>query len=187
MSAPLATIRLMETWLITFRTYGTWLRGDARGWTDSKRRLQVRRRWGANPALERHQRSLLTHSPVTLDERQRAIVDANIRDECLRMGWTLLALNVRTSHVHLVVATDALPSRVSNHVKAKATRAPRLAGAMAEDQRPWAAGQDARRVLPKNVPAAIDYVLNRQGPDLVPSMAAQRTPTEQGRGGWLQR
>ena len=50
------------------------------------------------------------------------VVETAIRETCRIRKWELLALNVRTNHVHAVVSTKQIPERVLNALKANATR-----------------------------------------------------------------
>ena len=111
MSEPLA-------YHITWRTYGTWLPGDERRWVKHKT-LGIRE---GNIPIESHAKKMMTQDAVTLDESQRAIVEATIREHCRIRGWTLHALNVRSNHVHLVVSAPIHPDQVMNQFKAWCSR-----------------------------------------------------------------
>jgi hypothetical protein len=111
MSDPLA-------YFLTWTTYGTWLPGDQRGWVkrnapgvqapDEKRR--------------RVARSTMTHTPVVLSQKERELIDDVIRAHAEFKGWKILALNVRTNHVHLVIEADVPPREVMRQMKMWATR-----------------------------------------------------------------
>jgi hypothetical protein len=96
--------------LITFRTYGTWLHGDARGSID--RRHYHRYGTPAMPAnktvLDEEERTL-KHSPVVLNRLQRSATKAAIEEVCAYRGYALYAINVRTNHVHSVVTAFCTP------------------------------------------------------------------------------
>src|SRR5271166_5362901 len=85
-------------WFITWTTYGTWLHGDARGSFLDRTYLRPTRE------LERANRSAMTGEIVYMSDRQRAIVETTLVNECSAQGWQLHARNVRTNHVHLVVS-----------------------------------------------------------------------------------
>jgi len=106
-------------YLITFRSYGTWLYGDERGSID---RLHNSYR---SPYIEpdqnwhRHNVQILEGEPVVLDESRRRSVDHAIRETCTLRKWHLHALNVRTNHVHAVVAIGLIqPERALSAFKA---------------------------------------------------------------------
>jgi REP element-mobilizing transposase RayT len=151
-------------YLITIRTYGTWLHGDERGSVD--RRLY--NKYGTpkiahNERLVRAEEAQLEHPPVTLTEAQRAVVERAIREVCAHRGYQLLAVNARTNHVHTVVAATCKPEPVMNAFKAYATRHLREAGLLPLDVRPWSRhGSNPYLWTPEQVDRAIDYVINGQ-------------------------
>src|SRR5688500_1261457 len=85
-------------WFSTWTTYGSWLHGDARGSFRDRTYLPP------DPALQEANRSAMTGDVVYLTDRQRALVDAALVNECRAQGWQLHAHNVRTNHVHVVVS-----------------------------------------------------------------------------------
>ncbi len=90
-------------YLITLRTYGTWLHGDER---ESVDRHEGRNVYGTprikrNLRLEDEMTKLLKQKPVFLNRPQRKVADSAIRSVCKDRGWDLKALNVRTNHAHL--------------------------------------------------------------------------------------
>src|SRR5258705_9147642 len=84
-------------YLISFRTYGTWLHGDERGSVNRKQNNYGTPRIAPNPRLQKAERKLLKHPPVTLDGYQRPVVEKAIREVCEHRGYKLLAINVRTT------------------------------------------------------------------------------------------
>ena len=124
-------------YLVTLRTFGTWLHGDARG---SHHRLH--RTYGTPPlpgrprweAVER----LQARAPARLlDARSRAIVERVASDVCAYHGWDMLAANARTNHVHLVVATGGAPEDLVRSLKSWLTRRLVEAGALPPKTRLW--------------------------------------------------
>ena len=125
--------------LITFRCYGTWLHGDERGSVD-RRKFH---RYGtpdmpANRRLTEDEKDELRHAAITLNETQRVVVESAIREVCDHRGYGLLAVNVRTNHVHSVVTASCKPEHVMDTFKAYATRRLREAGLLGPDTKPWA-------------------------------------------------
>lgn len=133
-----------KTYLITFSTYGTWLRGDARGWTPRGRDHapgDVTRPQGAeHGALEAADRVRLAERSFRLSHDQRRLVLATIRETCRHRGWTLLAVYVGREHVHVVVVADRAALRVTGSLKAWATRRLREAGYEPDREKFWARG-----------------------------------------------
>jgi REP element-mobilizing transposase RayT len=151
-------------WFITFACYGTHLRGDEQGSFDHVR-CGERRTLQPSAALKRHQKALMTDSPFSLDSVARRDVarDAIVEASAFR-GWRLLALHVRTTHVHGIVVADCESGPIVNAWKAYSTRALRKAGLIASDRKVW--GHGANAVLLKSnehVERAMKYVLDSQG------------------------
>ena len=110
-------------YLLTFRSYGTWLHGDKRGSVD--RFHNQYKSPCLPPDAERleHSLSQLSREVVTLTVKQRASVEEAIREVCEVRRWMLRAINVRTNHVHAVVTIGlASPERALNNFKAYATK-----------------------------------------------------------------
>ena len=125
-------------YLITFRCKGTWLHGDKRGAMD-RRKYHV---YGTpdmppNKKLLEDEMSELKTPPIILDKAQRAAVEKAIREVCDYRRYSLLAVNVRSNHVHSVVSTPCKPERVMDSFKAYATRHLRRAGLLEQDVKPW--------------------------------------------------
>lgn len=155
-------------YLITFRTHGTWLHGDVRGSVDRKQNVYGLPRLQHDPVRTTYERGQLKLEPVLLDARQRTAVIKAITETCTKRGWALLAINIRTNHVHVVVTIgDEKPEAALTAFKANATRQMRESKCWNSSRSPWAE-KGSRRYLWKesNVDTAIDYVNNRQGDDL---------------------
>jgi REP element-mobilizing transposase RayT len=124
-------------YLITFRCYGSWLHGDDRGSMDRDHNAYGAPRIPANPALERSDASQREHASVSLNPRQRSVVEQAIRDVCEHRGYDLRALNVRSNHVHVVVSATSKPEPIMTAFKSYATRALRNAGLIARHAKAW--------------------------------------------------
>ena len=154
--------------LITIRTFGTWLHGDDPYSVD---------RHGKNvfglPKIEPNENlsRLMAKNRIArefvLDTHQRGVVEAAVRDMCKFRGYGLYAINVRTNHAHCVIASSKKPESIINAIKSNSTRELRSAGLVDEHQAIWSRG-GSRRYLwkPSHVDGAIDYVLYGQGDDL---------------------
>ena len=156
-----------RAFLITFSTYGTWLHGDERESVDRHNtafatpRIAPKLRWRA------YELRTLKHPPVTLDAPRRRAVKAAIVETCEIRQWGLLALNVRTNHVHSVVAAAVAPERVLNALKANATRRMLQDGCWSYALSPWSDGGSTPYLwTERSVERAIEYVVRRQGPPL---------------------
>ena len=155
-------------YLITFRTYGTWLHGDERGSVNRFRNqyksacLREEKSW-----MEINNKKLKSE-PVILDASQRTCVEYAIRECCLTRGWSLYAINVRTNHVHTVVANSFKSAGAAlGAFKANATREMRQKGVWKFDQSPWVDKGSKRKLWNEDhIAGAVEYVLYGQGDDL---------------------
>jgi REP element-mobilizing transposase RayT len=65
----------------------------------------------------------MIQKPVILGREQRDMVESAISDLCNARGWSLLAVNVRSNHVHAAVRADGVtPEQVLRDMKAQASR-----------------------------------------------------------------
>jgi len=152
-------------YMITFRTFGTWLHGDER---TSMQRARDRRfgtiRLDPNVPLEEVMRDEMKQSPVLFSNQQRRIVEDSFRETCDYRGYRLRAVNVRTNHAHSVVSAALKPEKIANDLKSYATRALRSCGLVGLDGKVWARGASMRYLWkPRHVEAAVEYVLYSQG------------------------
>ena len=155
-------------YLITFRSYGSWLHGDARGCIDRFHNRYKSPYLEPNQRWHHHNARALESQPLILDASQRQSVDRAVRETCAFRKWHLHALNVRTNHIHTVVSIGSVsPERALSAFKANATRQMRQDGCWRQDQSPWAE-KGSKRYLwnERSVAQAIEYVLNGQGDEL---------------------
>lgn len=154
-------------YLITFRTYGTWLAGDERGSIDRFHNRFRGPRVVPNPLLEERHRKRLKGPPVYLDAKKRKLVEEAVKEVCAHRGWKLYAINVRTNHAHTVVAAVASADQTLNCFKSYATRRLRETGAWTLDYSPWVDKGSKRRLWnEQHIYDACNYVNNGQGDDL---------------------
>jgi REP element-mobilizing transposase RayT len=152
-------------YLITFRTYGTWLHGEARGSVD-KRNYN---RYGTpsmppNTRILIDERNELKTRPVVLNKLQRAVVESSIRRTCEVKKYDLHAVNVRTNHVHAVISGSGKPEPIMNALKSHATRDLRRGNLLQPNVKPWARhGSTAYLWEEDQLRKAIEYVLFGQG------------------------
>jgi len=88
---------------LTWTTYGTWLRGDRRGWVE---RGLV---YPPDPVLEEADRRRLRYPPFLLPRRQRHRAGELIGQSADRLGAKVHALFVGAWHVHLVTGYVHVP------------------------------------------------------------------------------
>ncbi len=163
------------SYFITFSTYGTHLPGDEAGSVDRSHAKPDSPRLPPDPRRVEFNEERLEGDPVTLNAEQRAAVADAIREVCEHRGWQLHACNVRTTHVHIVVSSDAPPERAMNDFKSYATRRIRSASASASRDRQgadsptrtWTRHGSTRYLnTESSFERAIGYVLHEQGEDL---------------------
>jgi len=117
MDVPLA-------YFLTWTCYATWLHGDERGSRD-----RGGERVSPNRLLRNSDAAQAVAPPMELGPEERAIILRTIEDHCSIRGWLLLAANVRTNHVHVVVQCRGVsPEAAMTQFKAWSTRRLREAG-----------------------------------------------------------
>ena len=150
-------------YLLTFRTFGTWLHGDIR-WSVGRSVRSQSRLIPPNVPLQEAMAAEMTQDPVILNWEQRKAVEAAIVEVCRERGYSLRAANARTNHVHSVVTAQVKPVKIINTFKAYSTRKLRREKLFTPDLRVWSRGRSRRYLWkPRFVNAAIDYVLYSQG------------------------
>jgi REP element-mobilizing transposase RayT len=160
--------RFPLAYLVTFRTYGTWLHGDPRGSHDRYNNVYRGPKIEDNIIREQQNVRKLRSEPFLLNAKARIIVEASIREVCRYRGWHLHALNVRTNHAHVVAAAGAVkPDVVLRDLKAYATRSLRDEKCWPHSHSPWSDGGSKRYLWrEESLWHACNYVLNAQGEDL---------------------
>lgn len=155
-------------YLISFRSYGTWLHGDKRGSVD-----RFHRRYGTpcippNEPWRKYNLASLKQPPVQLDRQRREAIEKAIRETCKIRGWSLLAVNARTNHIHSVVSANCKPDPVLIALKANATREMREAGCWNSVRTPWVKRGSKKYLWDEAaVSNAVAYVLYEQGEPLL--------------------
>ena len=152
-------------YLITIRTFGTWLHGDERHSVDRHgRNIYGTPDIPPNQKLEEIMKSELKQSPVVLNDSQRKAAESAIRELCEQRRYSLQAINVRSNHAHAVVSAQAKPERIADAFKAFATKKLREEKLFPKGLRIWSRGRSRRYLWkPRHVAKAIDYVLYGQG------------------------
>lgn len=99
-----AGMRKVLAIMLTMTTYGTWLRGDRRGWVDRGVVLPP------CPELEAADRRRMKH-PMFLFDKDRFLEIGCFIGESLRqrLHLRILAMTVQTWHVHVVIAATDHP------------------------------------------------------------------------------
>lgn len=156
------------TYLLTWTTYGSWLRGDERGFVGpvlEHGEYVVHNRIGAPyssaiPELVSRSRRLMEHGEVVLNDKPACVVVAACVEVCSAHGVEMLIGAVMRTHIHLVVrSSNAEGARLLQLFKGVASR--RL-GSACRDQVPrtWWTRHGSRRLLTNDasVAGAVRYV-----------------------------
>jgi len=151
-------------YFITWSCYGHRLHGDVRGSVDRDDNQFNTPLLEHRPGLVEFERSMLKQEPVTLDKREREIVSACIERHCQIRQWQLEGVNVRTTHVHIVVrAAGYSPEVVMGQLKSWTTRRFRSDGCYASDKVVWTRHGSTRYLWQENeIPPTVRYVLLEQ-------------------------
>ena len=151
-------------YLLTFRTYGTWLHGDERHSVDRQNNIYGTPDIAPQPKLNETMKSELKHPVIILNDLQRIAVESAIKELCEQRKYNLQAINIRSNHVHAVASVRAKPERIVDALKAFATKKLREENLIAKNLQIWSRGRSSRYLWkPRHVSLAIDYVLYGQG------------------------
>ena len=158
--------RIPLGYLITFRSYGTWLHGT-RGSVDRFHNIYGTPRLTADEKRRQYNKGLLKQPRVKLTRDWRAAVLSAIKETCEVRRWILWASNIRSNHVHSVVSANSKPRPVLRALKANATRVLRERRCWSGARSPWAR-KGSKRYLwrEEDLSNAIAYVLYEQGEPL---------------------
>ncbi len=156
MQTPLA-------YFITFRTYGTWLHGDSRGSVDGIKNLYGSEFVDPSAGRQEIMSNLMTGPAVTLSTSERKLVNTTLVEVCSTRGWSLVVLNVRTNHVHVVLSCPDTPEKAMNDLKAWATRRLREAGLRKSSEKIWSRHGSTKYIWnEQQLVAACGYVTDSQ-------------------------
>jgi REP element-mobilizing transposase RayT len=171
-------------YFITFSTYGTWLHGTSKGNGSVDRHHNA---YGTpflapDDKLEKYAARRMADPPYTLSETARTVVRDAIVGLCAEKDWTLLALHVRTNHVHSVICAERDPRRLMSDLKSRASRDLNRAGTDSSAKR-WTRHGSTRHLFDEaSVAAAVAYTLDEQGsPMAVHDPRRQRAAHEEQR------
>ena len=153
-------------YFITFTTYGTWLHGSEKGlgsvyWEHSE--------YGAefvepDAVREMEARGAMSQSVYTMDARRREVVRDAVVALAQEKGWRLLAMHVRSNHVHVVIWAERDPGRLMSDLKARASRELTAAGFENAQRRRWTRHGSTRHLFTnEEVEKKIKYTLDEQG------------------------
>jgi REP element-mobilizing transposase RayT len=152
-------------YFLTWTTYGTRLHGDARGTVDRAHNRVGTPFLEHNPRREAAATDRSRQSAFVLTTEARDIVNQAIRDHAAKRAWDILALNIRTNHVHVVVNCRGShpPELAARQFKSWGTRRLIASGLATPQTRLWTDHASTRYIdSADSLMSAIDYVANRQ-------------------------
>jgi DNA replication protein DnaC/REP element-mobilizing transposase RayT len=124
-------------YFITVSTYGSRLPGDPSGWVERRRNQYGAPRGVPCIKLQQRSRWALRSDTLVLSPAMRSCVERSIRDACRLAGWAVIAIEVRTNHFHVLVASGENAGQTLSRLKGCATRALRATSLVTHDQRVW--------------------------------------------------
>ena len=107
---------------ITFTTYGTRLAGSDKGSVDGKHNVYGTPFLEGDESREQYERGAMLQSDYMMTAAERDIVCQAIVKIARDRGWDLLAVHVRTTHVHVVIRAERDPGRLMSDLKSRASR-----------------------------------------------------------------
>ena len=148
-------------YLMTFRTFGTWLHGDERESIGRDGRNHYGKPWiQPKPEFESTMKDEMKQAPFILTRPMCRVVELAFKELCQRRGYGLSAVNVRTNHAHAVVSAQMKPERIADALKANATKMLREELLISSETKVWSRGRSRRYLWkPRHVSGAVDYVL----------------------------
>ena len=151
-------------YLLTWTCYGTWLHGDPRGSIAPGFNTPGTETIPPNPLRACFESNRMDSPPFQLDSAARQVVKRVLADHAARRGWELLAVNVRTTHVHALVGYhEARPEKMIAEFKAWSTRRLREVGLVGAGVPVWTRHGSTRYLWePASLNAAAAYVLEGQ-------------------------
>ncbi len=159
-------------YLITLRTYGTWLHGEEKLSVD-RHGFNIYRtpRREVNANLKNLMLQTSKQKPFLFDENCRKNVKSTITEVCENRGYELLAINVRSNHIHAVVSAQVKPKLIIEAFKSYSTGRLRENLLIGRETKVWARGKSRRYLWkPQHVSLAIEYVLYGQD-DVIPDIS----------------
>lgn len=151
-------------YFISFTTYGTRLHGCEKGSVDMEHNAYGTPFLEEDAERERHAYAAMSQPEYVMSAPERQIVCDAIVQLAKERRWNLLAVHVRTTHVHVVVAAELDPGRIMSDMKARASRDLTDAGFDDRERRRWTRHGSTRHLFHMNgVEGAIKYSLDEQG------------------------
>ena len=154
-------------YIITYRTYATWLHGDARTSVDRNHNTFLTPRIKENSFRYKAMQTQCSENPFLMNGPQRKIVLQSIIKTCELAQWYLYAAHIRTNHTHVIVKAFKAPEKVAVSLKAYATRDLKLNFPELNRKHFWAKGESTGYIFQsENLFRAIQYAIHEQGREM---------------------
>ena len=155
-------------YLITFRTYATWLHGDERLSVDPRNNVYGTPRIKSNPGLQQAMQKACKEDAFVLNGDHRNTVLQSLLKTCAYKHWRVYAAHIRTNHVHAVLQCDIAGKKAVSIIKAYATRVLKNNySSLSQRKNFWSERSSARPIFgPEKLPFAMHYVIEEQGPKM---------------------
>ena len=132
-------MRQPVAFLLTFRSYGTWLHGDDRGSVDDANNQFGLPLIPSDPKRVLDASRRMRQSPMIFSSQMREVIERAMKEHCEFRRWSLFEISVRTNHVHVLIGFAELkPETMAGQLKARATRILREKGLIGPQSRVWA-------------------------------------------------
>ena len=102
--------------------YGTWPHGDKKLSVDRKNNHFNSPKIEENTALEAAMEKSQAETTLFLNEQQRKIALQSIKYTCIYFDWPLIAANVLSNHVHILLRAEENVDKILMKLKSYATR-----------------------------------------------------------------
>jgi REP element-mobilizing transposase RayT len=103
------------------------------------------------------------------------VVEQAIREHAAFKRWALLAISVRSNHVHVMIRAGEPPERVMTGCKAWATRALRSGGVVGPEDRVWTRHGSTRWINDReSLDAAYTYITQAQDGEIAANRYGSR-------------
>jgi len=103
-------------YFLTFTCYGTWLHGDERGSVDREHHSPAMPVLAPDSVRLVGEQDRQEDPPYVMDRPRRLVMLRAILEISGRKRWSLHAVHIRPTHVHVVVTAPGEPERVLNDI-----------------------------------------------------------------------
>jgi REP element-mobilizing transposase RayT len=127
-------------YFLTWTCYGQRLHGDERGSVDHEHNIRGTAYLPPDALRFEAERTLMRSPRFALTDEMRQVADPALYATADEAGWRILAANVRSTHVHVVVDCRAKvsPEDAMTAFKSRITKELGIAGLVGEDPDVWA-------------------------------------------------